>query len=120
MVQNSRGKAEDALKKVPDIEDSITEAERKTEEARDALSGAENDANDALSIAEMAEKTAQNASDVSYVNDWLYHISFFQVVFPLTLYLIYLFWAISIQQQKKKKNRLSNIMNKWGYNYLIK
>ena len=66
MVQDSRGLADDALKRVPKIEDSIAKAEMKTEEARAALSGAENDANDALSIAEMAEKTAQDASDVRY------------------------------------------------------
>ena len=64
VVQESKGKADDALKRVPDIEALIEEAERQTQEARDALSGAEKDANDALSIAEQAENTAQDASDV--------------------------------------------------------
>lgn len=65
MVQKSRGKAEEALKEVPEIEALIKEAEDRTQEARDALSGAENDANEALSIAEEAERVAQGASDVS-------------------------------------------------------
>ena len=65
VVQESKGKADDALMRVPDITALIEEAESQTQEARDALSGAEKDANDALSIAEQAENTAQDASDVS-------------------------------------------------------
>ncbi|KAH3798034.1 laminin subunit gamma-1-like [Dreissena polymorpha] len=63
VVQDSRGKAEDALEKVPEIEANIREAEARTQEARDALSGAGSDAAEALRIAQEAEKMAQGASD---------------------------------------------------------
>ncbi|XP_011419247.3 laminin subunit gamma-1 [Magallana gigas] len=61
-VEESKGKAQDAIKKIPDIENLIKRAENKTQEARDALSGAESDANEALSLAQLAQVTATNAS----------------------------------------------------------
>lgn len=66
-VEESKGKAQDAIKKIPDIENLIKRAENKTQEARDALSGAESDANEALSLAQLAQVTATNASMVSCV-----------------------------------------------------
>ncbi|WAR30636.1 LAMC1-like protein [Mya arenaria] len=63
VVQESRGKAEEALERVPEIEAHIREAEARTDEAREALSGAENDAEMALRIAQEAEEMAQGASD---------------------------------------------------------
>lgn len=63
-VEESKGKAQDAIKKIPDIENLIKRAENKTQEARDALSGAESDANEALSLAQLAQVTATNASMV--------------------------------------------------------
>lgn len=64
-VEESKGKAQDAIQKIPDIENLIKRAENKTQEARDALSGAESDANEALSLAQLAQVTATNASMVS-------------------------------------------------------
>ena len=69
VVQDSKGKADDALTRVPEIEALIEEAESRTQEASDALSGAEKDANDALRIAEQAESNAQDASVVSRIYD---------------------------------------------------
>ena len=69
VVQDSKGKADDALTRVPEIEALIEEAESRTQEASDALSGAEKDANDALRIAEQAESNAQDASEVSSIYD---------------------------------------------------
>ncbi|OWF54908.1 laminin subunit gamma-1-like [Mizuhopecten yessoensis] len=64
-VQNSKGEADAALQKIPQIQDMIQEAENKTKEASDALTGAENDANMALSLARQAQDTAQNASQAA-------------------------------------------------------
>lgn len=65
LVKASKGKAEEALTKVPEIENMIEQAENKTTEAQDALSGAEADANMALQLAQQAQTIAQNASSVS-------------------------------------------------------
>lgn len=64
-MEESKGKAQDAIQKIPAIENLINRAENKTQEARDALSGAESDANTALSLAQLAQVTATNASKVS-------------------------------------------------------
>lgn len=63
VVQDSRGKADEALKMIPDIEVLIENAEKRTKDAQEALSGAEKDANDTLRLAQKAEKMAMNASD---------------------------------------------------------
>lgn len=81
-VEDSKGKAEDAIKKIPDIENLIKRAENKTQEARDSLSGAESDANEALSLAQLAQVTAINASDVRTVHNNM-HRSLFSNVFMM-------------------------------------
>ncbi|XP_041371142.1 laminin subunit gamma-1-like [Gigantopelta aegis] len=63
LVQESRGKADEALKKVGKIEDTIRRAEQTTGEARGALSGASSDAREAFRLAKQAQETAQQASD---------------------------------------------------------
>ena len=67
-VQQSKDDAEEALKKIPEIEARIEEAEDKTREAQDNLAGAEQDAKMARDIATDAEDIAKMASDV---NKWL-------------------------------------------------
>lgn len=63
-VQESKQKAEDALKKVPEIEASIEEAEEKTRRALDDLADAEENARLAREIAELAQGVADMASEV--------------------------------------------------------
>lgn len=63
LVQESKSKAEEALKKVVDIRRLIDEAESKTEEAENALSGALDDANQAMHVAIEAQKIAEKASE---------------------------------------------------------
>lgn len=60
-VQNNKKDAEDALKKIPEIQNYIDEAEQKTQEARDNLRNAEYDAGAAKEIAETAKRTAEKA-----------------------------------------------------------
>ncbi len=67
-MQQSKDDAEEALKKIPEIEARIEEAEDKTREAQDNLAGAEQDAKMARDIATDAEDIAKMASDV---NKWL-------------------------------------------------
>ncbi len=64
-VQQSKDDAEEALKKIPEIETRIEEAEDKTREAQDNLAGAEQDAKMARDIATDAEDIAKMASDVN-------------------------------------------------------
>ncbi|ESP04836.1 hypothetical protein LOTGIDRAFT_211656 [Lottia gigantea] len=63
LVQESKGKANDALTKIPDIERTIKEAEDTTKEAQNALSGAELDAQEAYRLAQEAQSTAEDASE---------------------------------------------------------
>ena len=60
-MQNNKKDAEDALKKIPEIQNYIDEAEQKTQEARDNLRNAEYDAGAAKEIAETAKRTAEKA-----------------------------------------------------------
>ena len=64
-VQRSKEDAEEALKKIPQIEDQIELAEETTRDARDDLSDAENNAIRARSIAEDARDTGKMASEVT-------------------------------------------------------
>lgn len=63
-MQESKKKAEEALKKVPEIEASIEEAEEKTRRALDDLADAEENARLAREIAELAQGVADMASEV--------------------------------------------------------
>ncbi|KAG1663944.1 Laminin subunit gamma-1 [Nymphon striatum] len=63
LVQKSKGDADEELKKVPEIQALIEEAENKTQEAANALSGAERDAIDARDIAQKAQEIAEQASE---------------------------------------------------------
>lgn len=56
-VQESRGKAQDALSKIPEIEQRISEARQKTTNAQEALAGAGTYAQTAKDQLEFAEKT---------------------------------------------------------------
>lgn len=78
VVQESKGKAEDALKKVPEIRRIIGEAETKTQAAENALTGARQDAIDAMNTAKQAQKVAEAASRVC-----LYRIKLCQSVFTI-------------------------------------
>jgi laminin gamma 1 len=62
-VQESRGRADDALKKVPEIDRLITDAEAKTGDAEQALEGALTDAIEARDVAKEAQRIAEKASD---------------------------------------------------------
>jgi len=62
-VQQSKGKADEALKKVAEITRMINEAEDKTLEAENALRGALDDGNEAMNVAIEAQKIAEKASD---------------------------------------------------------
>ena len=64
-MQNSKYKAEDALASVPEIQQLITDAQNKTEDARKALIGAEHNAQVARDTAQEAQqKYAEQASQV--------------------------------------------------------
>ena len=63
-VKDSKAEAEEALKKIPQIEQNIDDAEQKTQEAYDNLAGAEKNANAAKDIAEMAQDVAEQTSEV--------------------------------------------------------
>lgn len=61
-VKESQGRADEALKRVPQVEKLLNEGKAKTQEAFDALTGAYNDAINAQSIATEARYIAGNAS----------------------------------------------------------
>jgi coxsackievirus/adenovirus receptor len=64
-VQDSKYKAEDALRLVPEIRQQIADAENKTGDARQALAGAEHNAQIARDTAQEAQqKYAEQASHV--------------------------------------------------------
>ncbi|XP_046546813.1 LOW QUALITY PROTEIN: laminin subunit gamma-1-like [Haliotis rubra] len=63
LVKGNKDKADEALKKVPQIEGTIDQAERTTQEARNALSGASDDANKAFDLAKQAQDTALTANE---------------------------------------------------------
>lgn len=64
-VQTSRAEAEQALKKIPEIKQTIQEAERSTNNIKDALRAAEKNAMDASKVAQEAHhKYAKQASEV--------------------------------------------------------
>ena len=60
----SRLEAEEALKKIPEIERLINDAEQMTREAHDSLAQAERDADVARELAEQARRVAENADRV--------------------------------------------------------
>ncbi|XP_050698804.1 laminin subunit gamma-1-like isoform X2 [Eriocheir sinensis] len=62
-VQESYEEAQDALRRVDEIEELIREAEDRTQEAEEALTGAEADAKGARDIAKTAQDTANEASE---------------------------------------------------------
>ena len=64
-IRQSKFDAEDAMHRIPAIEDKIAEAEAKTYTARNNLADAEKDANMARDLAEEAQDIADMASDVS-------------------------------------------------------
>ena len=69
-VQSSKDQAEEALKKIPTIEDQIAAAEETTRDARDDLSDAERNAILARSIAEQAQEVGETASEVRRFSDF--------------------------------------------------
>lgn len=62
-VRESRERAQEALKKVPEIRRIVQDAEQRTEEAQQALSGAQSDAIHARSTAIKAKEVAEIASE---------------------------------------------------------
>jgi len=64
-VQESKLEADEALKKIPEIERMINNAEQMTRETRDSLEGAERDADVARDLAERAKNIAENIGVVS-------------------------------------------------------
>lgn len=67
VVQESKEKAKDAVKQIPDIEKSIKQVNEKIKGAETDLHGAENNAQNAKETAEDAElKYAKLASEVMY------------------------------------------------------
>ncbi|XP_055331457.1 laminin subunit gamma-1-like isoform X2 [Paramacrobiotus metropolitanus] len=62
VADQSKAKAKTAIAEVPTIENGITEAQRKNDEATVALNAAERDASQAKNIALQAQKTAEEAS----------------------------------------------------------
>ncbi|KAG8188781.1 hypothetical protein JTE90_009175 [Oedothorax gibbosus] len=69
LIQESKGRADEALKRIPEIEQVIGEAEEKTRSAEDALRGAEKDATESKDEAQTAEQKAEQAS--KHANDVL-------------------------------------------------
>ncbi|XP_046665340.1 laminin subunit gamma-1 isoform X1 [Homalodisca vitripennis] len=63
-VQQSKGKAQEALAKIPEIEEAISEAIRKTTNAQEALVGAGGYAQTAKQQLQFAENTAQEAERI--------------------------------------------------------
>nr|KAG5699979.1 hypothetical protein BaRGS_001798 [Batillaria attramentaria] len=63
LVAENKGKADEALQKVPEIERMIRQALETTQQARDALRGAVDDAKEGLRLADLAEQTATEASN---------------------------------------------------------
>jgi len=61
-VKESKEKALEALKRIPEIERILDEADNETLRASEAVKGAESAANDSKDIAEEAQKTANEAS----------------------------------------------------------
>ncbi|XP_054719317.1 laminin subunit gamma-1-like, partial [Uloborus diversus] len=62
LIKESKGKADEALTKIPDIKQIIIDAEDKTRSAEEALSGAKLDAIESRDEAQRAEETAEEAS----------------------------------------------------------
>lgn len=63
-MKESKEKALEALKRIPEIERILDEADNETLRASEAVKGAESAANDSKDIAEEAQKTANEASKV--------------------------------------------------------
>ena len=72
----SRLEAEEALKKIPEIERLINDAEQMTREAHDSLAQAERDADVARELAEQARRVAENADRVSKRRAFLHSVFF--------------------------------------------
>jgi len=70
-VRDNKAEAENALKKIPEIERNIIDAEQKTRDARNNLAGAEKDATDAKEIAESAQQEAEQADEVDIIYEML-------------------------------------------------
>ena len=66
LVQESKGKARDALDQAGEIRNLIKHAEDRTQEAQNALAGAESDARVARDSAKQAQEYAEQASKVIY------------------------------------------------------
>ena len=64
LVQESKGKARDALDQAAEIRNLIKHAEDRTQEAQNALAGAESDARVARDSAKQAQEYAEQASKV--------------------------------------------------------
>lgn len=64
-VQASKDKAGVAMRKFPEVENMVTDAESKTREAQDALSGALQNATEARGFAQDAKRIAEQASEES-------------------------------------------------------
>jgi len=60
--------ADEALTKIPEIEQLINSAEQMTREAHDSLADAERDADAARELAELAKNIAENADRVSCIS----------------------------------------------------
>ena len=67
LVQESKGKARDALSQSNEIVTLIEHAEERTREAQNALAGAESDARIARDSAQQAQQHAEQASKVALV-----------------------------------------------------
>lgn len=65
LVQESKGKARDALSQADEIANLIHRAEQRTREAENALAGAEFDARKARDTAQQAQEHAEQASKVN-------------------------------------------------------
>lgn len=65
LVQESKGKARDALDQAGEIKKLIEHAEDRTQEAQNALAGAESDARVARDSAKQAQEHAEQASKVN-------------------------------------------------------
>lgn len=75
-VQENKAEAEKALKKIPQIQRNINDAETKTQDARNNLAGAEKDAEDAKELAEVVQSEAEKANEVQIIDKIYVNIFF--------------------------------------------
>ena len=65
-VKESKEKALEALKRIPEIESILDQADNETIRASEAVQGARSAANESKNIADEAKNTADEASKVMY------------------------------------------------------